>query len=271
MRKKLVFFLYIGDDRTPQERISAGFVAKVHFYCLKRYRKLFDEAKFVLSVKKELLGNEKLISEYVEFIIKLGYIKNVDFSVEENTALRESKTFKEEIVDNKDNDGKLIFFAHLRGESNENEQVARWVFSNYYYSLSQDWEIDYWLIENMKVFYGFPLVDFRGAEPLPFEIYPKNKFYYPGSIYWVNVSLLKETIRSRGEDIPPLIGRFYTENFPGDAVNYEVVSTANYFAAPRGYDYYKQFDISHNIWCEYSGRNVNEFNEEYEKAKTEVI
>lgn len=271
MNKKLIFFLYIGDDRTPQERISAGFVAKVHFYCLKKYRQVFDEAKFVLSVRDNLIGNTMLIGEYVSFIMSLGYFDNTEFVVERNTQLRESKTFKEEIVDSKDNDGKLVFFAHLRGESNDNEQVQKWVFSNYFYGLSNVWEVEYWLAANMKVFFGFPLVDFRGVKAQNFEIYPKNGFYYPGSIFWTNISLLREVLSNRGFSVPPMIGRFYSENFPADAVYYEMVSTTNYVSCPSGHDYYSTFTDLLNTWCESSGRSVEEFNDEFEKIKTAAV
>lgn len=270
MRKKLVFFLYIGDDRAPQDRISAGLVAKAHIYCLKKYRDVFDEAKFVLSMKEELIGNSKLISSYVEFLMGLGYIENVEFVVEKNTPFRESKTFRYEIVDSKDNEGKLVFFAHLRGESNENEEVARWVFSNYYYALSRRWEIDYWLVQNMKVFYGFPLTDCRATNGLSYEVLPFNKFYFLGSIFWTNVTLLREVMRTRGITPPKLANRFYSENFPGNVINYELISTYGFVSAERGWDCYTQFNGLLEEWCGRSGNSIEEFNAEFEKVKTGV-
>ena len=271
MKKKLIFFLYIGDERTPQERISAGLVAKVHFYCLKRYAKLFDEAKFVLSINENIISNTNLAPMWVGFLMGLGYRENVEFVVEKNTSFRESKTFKEEIVDNRSNDGKLVFFAHLRGETNDNEQVARWVFSNYYYGLNIEWELNYWLVENLKPFYGFPLTDCRHAKYLPHEVFPLNKFYFLGSIFWVNVTMLREIMRTRGIDTPPLANRYYSENFPGNVVNYELAATARYVAATTGWDCYSQFDGLLAEWCERSGESVEEFNVEYEKIKSEVF
>ena len=266
MRKKLIFFIYIGDERTPHQRCDEGFVAKIHFACLKKYIDVFDEAKFVFSMKKELMGNSKLISSYVEFIMNLGYTDNVEFKVEENTSLRESSTFYDEIIINEQNNDKLVFFSHLRGESNDSETVARWVFSNYYYALTRLWEIDYWLIENQKVFYGYPMTDCRWIDGNPHEVLPFNRYYYLGSTYWINVPLLNEVIRTRGIEKPKITGRFFTENFPGDTISYELASTTGYVAAMTGYDPYTQFDYLHEEWCNRANFSVEEFNFEYNKA-----
>ena len=270
MRKKLIFFIYIGDERTPQQRHDEGFVAKIHFYCLKKYRNVFDEAKFVLSVKPELIGNAKLISSYVEYIMSLGYYENTEFKVDENTFLRESKTLYEEILESDVNDNRFVFFGHLRGESVDSEDVARWVFSNYYYSMSREWEITYWLSENNKVFYGFPLTDCRQTEGRPVEVLPFNRFFFLGSTYWINVSLLKDVMKTRNMKKPRMIGRFFSENFPGNVASYELVSTAAYTACETGWDPYSQFDLMLEEWSYRSGLSLDEFNEEYEKAKSGV-
>ncbi len=271
MRKKLIFFIYIGDDRTPQQRCSEVLVAKVHFACIKRWRSVFDEAKFILSVKEGLIGNTKLISEYVDFIMSLGYTENVEFVVEKNTSLRESKNFKEEILDNESNNDKLVFFSHLRGESNNTENTARWVFSNYYYALSREWEIDYWLVQNTKVFYGFPMTDCRYTDGRPNEVLPFNRYYYLGSIFWTNVSTLKDVMKTRNIEKPRMIGRFFSENFPGNTISYELVATTCYVAATTGWDPYSQFDQLLEEWCSRSEMSMEEFDNEYEKAKSEVF
>ena len=267
MRKKLIFFLYIADDRSPQERISEGFVAKIHFGCLKRYRKVFDEAKFILSLKENLIGNGKLISQYIEYIVSLGYDENVEFIVEKNTSLREAEAFRYEITENGENDGKLVFFAHLRGEASDNENMRRWVFSNYYYGLSNIEEIEYWLLGCQKIYYGYPLTRCEGQEGLNFEVLPKNRFYYLGTILWINISLLKEHMETRGLDWPKMTGRFYSENFPGNTALYEMTATYSYISAMGGCDMYSQFDMQHEEWCSRSGNSLEKFNEEYEKMK----
>lgn len=269
MRKKLIFFLYIGNDKSPQERISAGIAAKIHFGCLKKWRYVFDEAKFILSVKKEQIGNTELISEYVRFIMDLGYVENTEFVIEENTEFREAKVFKYEIVDNGENEGRLVFFSHLRGEFMDDENMGRWIFSNYFYALTNEWELNYWLIEYNKIFYGFPLADARRVIEQPCELLPYYRYLYIGSIYWTNVSLFREYVHNKQRKIPEVNNRFYSEHLPGNVVEYEMTATANYVSVPSGIDMYTEYDKILTDWSNASGRSLDDFNAEYDKMKNQ--
>lgn len=264
MRKKLVFFLYIGDNRSPQERIESNGTAAIHFLCLKRYRDRFDTAKFILSVKDGV--TEETISAYIMYIMSIGYCVGTEFAVEKNTELRESKVFKYEMTENKDNDGKLIFFSHLRGEANDNDSMRKWVFSNYYFALEEIWQPVYWLCECSKGFFGFPMSDCRNVTPNGNEIVPKYGYYYLGTIFWANTALIREAVRqdSNGE-YPKIFGRFYSENFPATVIKWEKAATYNNVAAATGYWLYEQFDPMFLEWCDRSEFNPDVFYKEFEK------
>lgn len=262
MRKKLVFFIFIGDNTLPKDRVLNNGVARVHFYCLRKYRHCFDEATFVLSCTEQVLRNPDVISSYMEYIMSLGYVENTKFVVEKNTVLREAATVKWELVDSKDNEGKLLFFSHLRGEHTDNESVRKWVFSNYFMTLGNVNNVEYWLAGANKVFFGFPMADCRDVTPNSWEIIPKYGYYFLGSIYWANISILREVIKRDGTE-PPMFGRFYSENFPASCVNWDMTATACDTACKTGYWLYDNFDGMFNEWCERTGYDRKEFDDAY--------
>jgi len=270
MRKKLIFFIYIGDDRSPLTRANSNGTAAVHFKCLKKYREVFDEARFILSLKKTLINNGKLIGEYIEFINSLGYHENTEFVIEENTDLRESKSFYYEILENKENEGKLVFFGHLRSEVYDNDSLRKWVFSNYYFALDDIEQMMDNLCTNIQVFYGYPLTDCRFVEGNSREVIPKYGYYFLGTEFWVNITLLKEVIRVNKVEIPSVFGRFYSENFPASVCNWERLGTYNNVAAMTGYWAYDEFCEMFEEWCGRANFDAEVFYDEFKRLNNEV-
>ena len=268
MRKKLVFFIYIGDDTLPKDRVLRNGTAQVHFKCLSKYKDLFDEATFYLSCSDSVIDRKDVISAYMEYIMELGYTENTAFIVERNTYLRESKAFRKEIAESKDNDGKMVFFAHLRGEAYDNESMRKWVFSNYYFALENMDEVLFWCGGENKAFFGYPLTDCRSTKGREWEIIPKFGFYFLGSIFWVNITAMKESMRILETEIPPMFGRFYSENFPASVVNWERIATTRNFAACTGFYMYEQFNEFFDKWCSESGYEKETFEKAYEEIMT---
>ena len=263
--KKLIFFIYVGDTRSPRQRIAENKTAALHFKCLKRYRKVFDEARFIISFKKELIAQQTLFGEYVNFIHSLGYGENTEYVMEVNTEVRESKSFEREIVNNDDNEGKMVFFGHLRGEQYDNDSLRKWVFSNYYFALEDVESVKNALSVENKVFYGFPFADCRESELKSWEIVPKYKYYYLGTEFWINISLLKEAVRCNGNNYPKIFGRFYSENFPASVCPIEKASTFSETPVQSGYWLYDQFDEMFTEWCGRAYFNTDTFYNEFNK------
>ena len=271
MKKKLVFFIYIPDNKGAKATVSESKILSLHFELLRRFHNVFDEAVFVLSLKKEFLGDKELIITWEKAIMELGYL-NVRFKVEENTDFRESKALYEEVVNSNDNKGKLVFFGHSKGMSNEyNESLIKLICSMYYFALSKPEEITYFLNAREHVYYGFPFLTAQWNEIKPLEVIPKYRYYYYGTFFWINYSLLKEVMNNKKREWPVLVSRFYSENFPANTIEFELACSYRNTYALSGQNLHLVFDEFFDGWIKYlpDGEDVKKkFNEFVENVKT---
>lgn len=225
---------------------------KLHFNLLRRYANVFDESVFILSFKKELMGDKDLMRHYMNYIIGLGFY-NVRFKIEENTEFRECKAFNEEVVENRDNDGKIVFFGHGKGISNEyNESLVRLICSMYYFNLNFIDEVEHYLISDECAYYGFPLLNAKWNEPEATCVMPLYKYFFYGTFFWTNWTVLKEIVTHKGREYPKMASRFYDENFPANTVEIELVGTHKYTYGLSGRDLHHDFDGFFDEYCEYA-------------------
>lgn len=251
MVKKLVFFFYIGEDITIDAYQSKSPTLALHLKLLKRFAHVFDEAVFVLSLKKGLADNKDLLRHYMTAIIELGFY-NVRFKIEENTEFRECKAFKEEVVENKDNDGKLVFFGHSKGTTNEyNESLKRLICSMYYFNLNFSDEALKMLIGNESVYFGFPLLNAKWSEPEATCVMPLYKYFFYGTFFWTNWTVLKEIMAHKGREYPKMASRFYAENFPANTIEFEMASTYKNTYGLSGRNLHYDFDGFLDEYCSY--------------------
>lgn len=252
MIKKLVYFLYIGDDLTPNGYMEKYPTMKLHYKMLNYYHNVFDESVFVLSLKKELMENYDLIKRFMDSIIDLGFY-NVRFKIEENTDFRESKTFKEEVIEKKDNEGKLVFFGHNKGTTNEyNESLVKLICSMYYFNLNFIDDVEHMLIGNECAYYGFPLLNAHWSEPEATCVMPKYKYFIYGTFFWTNIDVMKEIMYNKKREWPQMCSRFYAENFPGNTIEFEMVGTYKNTYMLSGKNLHYDFDTAFNEYCEYA-------------------
>lgn len=243
--------MYIGEDLPIDEYLKKYRTMALHFVLLKMYSNVFDEAVFVLSLKKELMENTGLIKRFMNAIIDLGFY-NVRFKLEENTEFRECKTFKEEVVDNKDNDGKLVFFGHSKGTTNEyNESLKRLICSMYYFNLNFPDEALKMLIGNESVYFGFPLLNAKWSEPEATCVMPLYKYFFYGTFFWTNWTVLKEIMAHKGREYPKMASRFYAENFPANTIEFEMASTYKNTYGLSGRNLHYDFDGFLDEYCSY--------------------
>ena len=273
MKKKLVYFLYIADTTPAKKAIENSKLLRLHFELLKRFHNVFDEAVFVLSLNKGIKdGKDDVIRSWAAALMEIGYL-NVRFTIEENTSFRECKAFKEEVVEKEDNKGKLVFFGHNKGTTNQyNERLVRLICSMYYFSLNFIEDLDVYMINHESVYYGFPLLNAQWNTPNGWEMMPKYKYYFYGTFFWTNVSLLWEVMDNKKREYPELVSRFYAENFPANTIEFDAVATHRNVYMLSGKNLHYEFDVSFDEYCRYKEggeevkKNFNEFVENVKMA-----
>ena len=274
MIKKLVFFLYIGENVPAKEFAQTHPTMRLHYTLLKKYSNVFDESVFVLSLKKELIDNKELIKDYMTTIIDLGFY-NVRFKIEENTDFRECKAFKEEVVENKDNDGKFVFFGHNKGTTNNfNESLVKLICSMYYFNLNFIDDVKHSLIGDECVYYGFPLLNAKWSEPEATCVMPLYKYFIYGTFFWTNYTVLYEIMNHKNREFPKMASRYYAENFPANTIEMEMVGCYQNTYALSGKDLHYRFDEFMDEYSEYApdGPKIKEeFYAFVEKIKSEVF
>lgn len=214
VKRRLIFYFYA----TPGYKTNPAY--KMHFACLKRYSKLFDKAKFFISVDD--LENRELIAEVASKIVSCGFVENTEFIVVKNDIYRESGIFKQEIADKLDELEGLTFFGHTKGVSNalnpnyNLDSILKWIFGCYYLSLEFMEEVhnqmQVYQPKYQRLFYGSFLK----------EVLPENEggtkygAEYEGTFFWINCQPLKDYMDENEISLPRNFGRFYSERFPGE-------------------------------------------------------
>ncbi|MBP5724907.1 MAG: hypothetical protein J6X18_15200 [Bacteroidales bacterium] len=205
--KNLVFSFYVFDGFEDNEAI------KLHLKCLKKYSNIFDNAKFVISIKDT--SNIGMIKKAESMITECGF-KNLEFKVKQNDCYCEARTLKDEILDKIDTFEGLTFFAHTKGVTNvtnkeiKKESVLKWVAGMYYMNLNFIEEVESCLI------YHFDCSMFGSYKVVSDKIENKNRRWYAGTFYWINTNRLSNNMKNRGIEMPKLHDSGYAEFITGE-------------------------------------------------------
>ena len=222
--KRMVFHFYIT------EGWENSITNKIHLECLKRYSHVFDEVIFVITLDDT--SNYGLIRSLEMALLNLGLTPRITFRIENNTYLRDSKTFYDFIASKLGDYNGLTFFAHNKGTSNLStynvEQMLWWITSMYFLSLEYIDEVVTSLTEGRELSYGSLLneivydeilVTEEGVEPKrkfmekTKMFLGKNKYQYMGTFFWLNELTLLEHMEKNDIPLPKLTDRWYAENF----------------------------------------------------------
>ncbi len=246
MRKRLFYFVYVNGIG-PYDSGFRGTMYEYNLINLKRYADRFDCSTFILSFSEDVNDVDRIVGDYVSHITSIGFDKDVEFIVEPNTQLREADAFYRHFVMDIDRYiGELVFFAHAKGISNEvNDSLLKWLCSMYYFSLEDINSAMDWLLSKRKAFYGFPLINAMDCPYHQFEIRPKYKYYYYGTMYWMNPGLIRDCMADewyKGE-LPKLYDRYYAEQFPAMCVPMRFAATYGGVSTLNGIDLYRNFDV----------------------------
>ena len=246
MRKRLLYFVYV-DGIGPCDNGFRGSMYEYNFINLKRYAGRFDCSTFILSFSDSTVDVDRVMGDYVSYIMSLGFDNDVEFIVEPNTQLREAEAFYRHFASDMDRYvGELVFFAHAKGISNEmTDSLLKWISAMYYFSLEDIANVTDCMVSKRKAFYGFPLVDASDSPYHPFEVRPKHKYYYYGTMYWMNPGLIKAYMADdwyKGE-VPELFDRYYAEWFPAMCVPMKFAGTRGNVTTLNGIDLYRNFDV----------------------------
>ena len=246
MKRRLLYFVYV-DGTSPYDEGFHGSMAEYNFINLKRYADRFDSATFILSTAPSIDNIDRVLADYTSYIMSIGFDMDVEFITEPNTQLREADAFHRHFVMDMDRyDGDLVFFGHTKGTTNNaNESLMKWICAMYYFSLEDIDMVTDWMVSKRKAFYGFPLIDASDSSYHPFEVRPKHKYYYYGTMYWTNPGLLKAYMADdwhKGE-IPELFDRYYAEWFPAQCLPMRFAGTFGDVSTLNGIDLYNNFDI----------------------------
>lgn len=207
MKKTLIYHLYVGED------IETNICYKIHHECLKYFINLFDKVRFTISVDD--LSDTTLIKKGVEWILNLGFTKEIEITTSLNSQFRESITFYEKVLNN-DND-ELIFFFHSKGTTNfkderkSKDSVFMWICGIYFYNLSEYFSAYNTLIITNKTMCG-PFLLTPNEEITMGERYYQ---FYAGAGYWINNVSLKNLIKSKRVKEIKLCNKFLAETYPG--------------------------------------------------------
>lgn len=193
-------------------------IYKLHFACIEKYKNIFNNSIFVLSVDEGC--SEELLNFYKRKIIEIGIRGNISIKIKKNTAYREASTFKEEIVDKLSELNGITYFIHGKGITNfgrtdiNPDSVNEWVLSSYYQLFSKpDYVVKSLISENTGICYGAFL--FNNDFCLT-----NHDWYFSGSFQAINTKKLLNYINNHGIKIPELCDRAYAEAFLGDCLEF---------------------------------------------------
>ena len=218
MKKRLIFNFYI-DEGWKDNHIN-----KIHFYCLNYFKDVFTEMIFMVSLND--VNNNRLIYDFEQYILSLELCPNIQFIVKNNHIFREAKNFYDEIALKLGELDGLTFFAHNKGITNynsgnyENDGIEKWVTSMYYGCLERPDEMVYWLSDGRKLAYG-TLLDIINNEYPDDRLFfdslglwlGKRRYFYMGTFFWMNCSMIKYYMENNNVPLPQLVDRWYAENF----------------------------------------------------------
>lgn len=191
------FYLYPGWDKE--------YINNCHLHLIEYYASRFDKATICLNIGDGVTRED--IQKLQKQFIRIFKGKNLELKEYQNTELRETNIFYNEIaLKLKDLDG-LTFFAHNKGitEAAMGNDIIKWISGLYYFSLEFMDDV-YNAFGNQKLCYGsFP-------QSSPWET---TKWFYGGTFFWINGNGLYEYMQSANKELPLLDNRWYDEFFLG--------------------------------------------------------
>ena len=217
MKKILIFHMFAFRGFTNSD------FTKIHEQCLKHYIDVFDESRFIVVVNN--LSDNEAILEAFNWVSNITHGNRFSFKVKPNTELFEVDTFKEEILDNVDTLRDYVFFAHLKGITEntsvpyyEKNSVLRWVCGLYYFSLNFIDEVTARFSGHARaseMFYGpFPTV-YNDPSVSPMLRMNHNNCFYQGTFFWLNMRKFSNYLKEGIIKLPEIDDRYWTEMLPG--------------------------------------------------------
>lgn len=215
MDKMLIYHLYIGED------IDDNISYKIHKECLKYYKDIFSQVKFVMVLDD--LNNKELKLKGLDFINNLDFTCETTIVIRENTYMYEADTLKKELLDANNPNGSYCFFAHNKGLTNfrniqrftyDEESILTWILVMYFYNFNYIKEVESILIGKLglaEVMYGTLLLE-NNDPNTPLCV---SKYHFSGTFYWFNNQFYKNLVKSnRLEEFVPAT-RMDCEMMPG--------------------------------------------------------
>lgn len=265
IRKKLVFHFYIGKEGIDTE------CNQLHFKCLEHYAaNVFNSVVFVIAVddvdeqKSEILNLENKITDIFK-------TQELEFKIVNNTYLRDTKTFYDEIATKIKDTDDLILFAHNKGTTNvkkfEKLKILKWVGAMYFSCFHDINEVEISLTENRCVAYGglLNVITKKVAENFPSITgqLGKNRFLYTGTFFWLNPGLLCQYMENNEIDLPEIKDRWYAENFLANIVPEDMCTSPNDWRALNYLDAHDK--ITNLIKMSFMTEKLNELNNFYKE------
>lgn len=218
--KKLVFHFYIGKDGINTE------CNRLHFKCLEHYAKsIFNKVLFAIVVDDAEAQKDEIIA-LEEKIVGIFDTQELEIKVNNNTYLRDSRTFYDEVATKLKDTEEIVFFAHNKGTTNvekfEREKIMKWVAAMYFACFNDMNEVEWALTDCRMAAYGglLNIVDKNIIERTPLlgmEL-GKNAFLYTGTFFWMNPRTIYEYMENNGVELPQINDRWYAENFLANIV-----------------------------------------------------
>lgn len=233
MRKTLVYYFYCTRENVFNE------INCIHFECLRRYNKIFNDIKFCISINDT--NDKQLIKEVQSKILEIfdNNFEKISFIIYKNEPnLCECNFFYNEIISKLD-EYDLVFFGHNKGFLSASEKqkysLYHWSIGMYYYSLEFMDEVELYLGKQYNgLFYGSFLREDENTETL------YNK-HYMGTYFWINCQQLKQNIGHLTYKSVKPYSRFYAENYPGNIIETNLYSHLNRKIYHIDYDIYSHF------------------------------
>ena len=218
--KRLVYHLYLYEGCFESK------VYKLHFACLSRFAKIFDNAIFVLSLDD--VNNETLIKTAEKLVLEKVPVKDTKFIIKQNDLYREAGTFYSEVVDNLDEFDGITFFGHVKGAGNEFSpkqdmiQIYHWVIAAYYLNLAYMDEVEWFLVTS-------PSFNVYGALKCYWpDVENKYCWLFSGTFFWLNCQRISGFLKKHEIPIPPLNNRYCAETFCGNIFEFDNVQVGSH-------------------------------------------
>ena len=218
MKKTLIYHLYCGEDFLDNK------ANLIHFLCLKKYIKVFDEVIFTIAVDD--LSDNETISAGISWIMSLGANCEKRIHVKKNNDLYEVSTFNDEFLKNYENLDGMVLFAHNKGTNNfynpglNHDSVFNWICALYYFNFEFIDEVENIFTGKLRapeVFYGTFLHYFSKERQSWVHAMPNNisGLEYCGTFYWINIPKYKNcVVMGVVKKVEP-DSRYFAEEYPG--------------------------------------------------------